>query len=84
MSNGQLGLLIAVIVGVGVMIAFGPRFLDQQQAERDKSTDCMMFRSFVDFAIDYQKLEQQAEMQRTLGEALDYKAAGNCSDYKGI
>jgi len=43
-----------------------------------------MFRSFVDFAIDYQKLEQQAEMQRTLGEALDYKAAGNCSDYKGI
>ena len=84
MSNTQLGLLITVIVGVGIMIAFGPRFLDHQQSKRDDSHECTMFRMYTDFAFKWGQLDDQAEVQRTLGEALDYKTAGNCSDYRGI
>ena len=84
MSNGQLSILIAVIVVVGVMIAFGPRFLDHLQAERDDSFECTMYRLNVDIAIQYGQLDDQAEMQRAYGEALDYKESGNCSDYRGI
>ena len=78
MSNIQLGLLISVIVGVGVMIAFGPRFLDHLQAERDDTHECTMFRMHVDFAFQFGQLDDQTGVQRNLGEALNFKKAGNC------
>jgi len=81
MSNSKFALLILVIVGVGVMIAFGPRFLDQKQGERDNSTDCMLYRTYMQAALQYQQLGDDPARDAQLTKAIERQKAGNCSDF---
>ena len=81
MSNSKFGLLILVIIGVGIMIAFGPRFLDQKQAERDKSTDCLLYRTYMQAALQYQQMGNDLARDAQLTKAIERQSAGKCSDF---
>ena len=79
MSNTRFLILIIVLIGVGFGVVFGPRILDQQQADRDGSTDCMMYRSMLEFAIDYQKMNAATQAQNAYSQSMDYFREGKCT-----
>ena len=79
MSNTRFLILIIVLIGVGFGVVFGPRILDQQQADRDASTDCMMYRSMLKFAIDFQKMNAETEAKETYSQSMDYFREGKCT-----
>ena len=81
MSNSKFGLLIFVIIGVGVMIAFGPRFLDQQQEKRDSSVDCILYRNYMQAALQYQQAGNDLARDAQLSKAIKQQKAGKCSDF---
>ena len=84
MSSQQFSILIIVIVVVGGLVAFGPRFLDQRQAKNDKSFDCIMFRLQVDTALEYYSYDMTDKAMASLREADGSKEKGNCSDYRSF
>ena len=79
MSNTRFLILIIVLIGVGFGVVFGPRILDQQQADRDGSTDCMMYRSMLEFAIDFQKMNAETEAKEAYSKAMFYLEEGKCT-----
>jgi hypothetical protein len=79
MSNTRFLILIIVLIGVGFGVVFGPRILDQQQADRDASTDCMMYRSMREFAIGFQKMNAETEAADAYSQSMDYFEKGKCT-----
>ena len=85
MSKIQFNILIFVIIAVGLMVAFGPDYLQinrsAKQAERDQSVECVRYRNAMIEAMSWQKMGNTKAMEGSLLQASKHKKAGNCSDY---
>ena len=85
MSKTQFTILIIVIIAVGVMVAFGPDYLQNnrtaKQAERDQSVECMRYQTAMIEAMSWQKMGNTKAMEGSLLQASKHKKAGKCSDY---
>jgi hypothetical protein len=79
MSNTKFLILIIVLIGVGFGVVYGPRFLDQQQADRDASSTCLMYRSMLKFAVDYAEMDAKTQAADAYGKAMDYLEEGKCT-----
>ena len=85
MSKIQFSILIFVIIAVGVMVAFGPDYLQgnrsAKQAESDQSAECLRYRTAMIEAMSWQKIGNTKAMEGSLLQASKHQKAGNCSDY---
>ena len=78
MNNTKFLILIIVLIGVGFGVVFGPRILDQQQADRDASFNCSMYRLTLELAIKYQELND-TRAAAEYGKAIDFFEEGKCT-----